>query len=75
MKTCNFGGMAIYAFDQMDIQADYRLSVVLNLHIPEIAAGSSKSGWLTFWLPQDLDTRESFAGKWQGCQVEKSLPA
>lgn len=27
-KTCNFGGMVIYAFDQMDIQADYRMEVV-----------------------------------------------
>ena len=26
--TCNFGGTVIYAFDQMDIQADYRLEVV-----------------------------------------------
>ena len=27
-KTCNFGGTVIYAFDQMDIQADYRMEVV-----------------------------------------------
>ena len=27
-RTCNFGGTVIYAFDQMDIQANYRLEVV-----------------------------------------------
>lgn len=27
-KTCNFGGTVIYAFDRMDIQADYQLEVV-----------------------------------------------
>lgn len=27
-KTCNFGGTIIYAFDRMDIQADYQLEVV-----------------------------------------------
>ena len=27
-RTCNFGGTVIYAFDRMDIQADYQLEVV-----------------------------------------------
>lgn len=27
-KTCNFGGTVIYAFDRLDIQADYQLEVV-----------------------------------------------
>lgn len=27
-KTCNFGGTVVYAFDRMDIQADYQLEVV-----------------------------------------------
>ena len=27
-KTCNFGGTIIYAFDRMDIQADYQLEIV-----------------------------------------------
>lgn len=27
-RTCNFGGTVIYAFDQMDIQADYQLEIV-----------------------------------------------
>lgn len=27
MRTCNFGGNVIYAFDKMDIQADYRLEI------------------------------------------------
>ena len=27
-QTCNFGGTVIYAFDRMDIQADYQLEVV-----------------------------------------------
>jgi len=27
-RTCNFGGSVIYAFDRLDIQADYQLEVV-----------------------------------------------
>lgn len=27
-RTCNFGGTVIYAFDKVDIQADYRMEVV-----------------------------------------------
>ena len=27
-RTCNFGGFVIYAFDRLDIQADYQLEVV-----------------------------------------------
>lgn len=27
-RTCNFGGSVIYAFDKVDIQADYRMEVV-----------------------------------------------
>ena len=28
VRTCNFGGTVIYAFDRLDIQADYQLEVV-----------------------------------------------
>lgn len=27
MRSCNFGGKVIYAFDKMDIQADYRIEI------------------------------------------------
>ncbi len=27
MRTCNFGGRVIYAFDHLDIQANYRLEI------------------------------------------------
>ena len=40
-KTCNFGGTVIYAFDQMDIQADYRMEVVY------LTTGGNSVSWLT----------------------------